>query len=77
MAEIGRLDDPRCQKALDLLEEKQLPSGGWAAERRLYTVSSSVMTRAEYVDWGGASRREMNEWVTVDALHVLRAAGRM
>lgn len=77
MAEIGRIDDPRCRKALDLLEEKQLADGGWAAERRLYTVSSSVKTRAEYVDWGGAKRTEMNEWVTADALHVLRAAGRM
>ena len=27
--------------------------------------------------WGGAKRTEMNEWVTPDALHVLRAAGRM
>jgi len=77
VAEIGRLGDPRCQKALNLLEEKQLPGGGWAADRRLYTVSSRVKTRAEYVDWGGARRRQMNEWVTADALHVLRAAGRM
>ena len=77
MAEIGRIDDPRCRKALDLLEEKQLPGGGWAAERRLYAVSSSMKTRAEYVDWDGARPREMNEWVTADALHVLRAAGRM
>ena len=77
MAEIGRLDDPRCRKALDLLEAKQLPGGGWAAERRFYTVSSSVKTRVEYVDWGGARPKEVNEWVTADALHVLRAAGRM
>src|SRR5207247_11043527 len=77
MAAIARIDDPRCEKALALLEEKQLPGGGWAGERRLYAVSSSVKTRAEYVDWGGARPREMNEWVTADALHVLRAAGRM
>ena len=77
MAEIGRLDDPRWEKALDLLEEKQLPSGGWAAERRLYAVSSRVKTRAEYVDWGGVRPREMNEWLTADALQVLRAAGRV
>src|SRR2546422_2188268 len=77
MAEIGRIDDPRCKKALDLLEAKQLAGGGWAAERRLYAVASSVKTRAEYVDWGVARPREMNEWVTADALHVLRAAGRM
>src|SRR5436309_14418535 len=48
MAEIGRIDDPRCEKALDLLEEKQLPGGGRAAERRLYAISSSVKTRAEH-----------------------------
>lgn len=76
MAEIGRIDDPRCRKALDLLEEKQLAGAGWAAERRLYTVSPTVKTRAEYVDWGGAKRTQMNEWVTADALRVLRAAGR-
>ena len=62
MAEIGRIDDPRCKKALDLLEAKQLAGGGWAAERRLYAVASSVKTRAEYVDWGVARPREMNEW---------------
>ena len=77
MAENGRIRDARCRKALDLLEAKQLPRGGWAAERRWYTVASGVKPRAEYVDWGGASRREMNEWVTADALYVLRAARRM
>ena len=68
---------PAVSEALDLLEEKQLPVGGWAAERGLYAESSNVKTRAEYVDWGGARPKEMNEWVTADALHVLRAAGRM
>jgi hypothetical protein len=28
------------------------------------------------VDWGGVSRRQSNEFVTVDALAVLTAAGR-
>src|SRR3989442_10501904 len=77
MAEIGRLDDPRCEKALNLLEEKQLPGGGGAAERRLYAVSSSVKTRGEDVDWGGARPRGKNEWETAEALQVLPAAGRM
>jgi hypothetical protein len=27
------------------------------------------------VDWGGSGNRRMNEWVTADALYVLRAAG--
>jgi hypothetical protein len=29
------------------------------------------------VNWGGTSRSRMNEWVTVDALAVLQAAGRL
>lgn len=28
------------------------------------------------VDWGGTSTVKMNPWVTVDALTVLKAAGR-
>ncbi len=75
-AEIGRICDPRCRQALDLLESKQLPGGGWAAERRLYEVSSAFETRADSVDWGGAQKTALNEWVTADALYVLRAAGR-
>ncbi|HLE55105.1 MAG TPA: hypothetical protein VI999_07700 [Thermoplasmata archaeon] len=76
MAEIDRIRDPRCRKALDLLESKQLPGGGWAAEGRLYKVSSALETRADSVDWGGARRTVLNEWVTAEALYVLRAAGR-
>jgi hypothetical protein len=77
MADIGRIDDPRCREALDLLETKELPSGGWAAEHRFYKVSSRFEPRADSVDWGGTSKHAMNEWVTTDALYVLRAAGRI
>ena len=77
MAEIGLLRDPRCAKALDRLEAKQLPGGGWAAERRLYKVSAKPGTRTDSVDWGGASPSTWNGWVTVDALAVLKAAGRI
>jgi hypothetical protein len=76
MAEMGLIGDPRCRKALDIMEAKQLPTGGWAADRRLYRVSARVETRADSVDWGGARRNATNEWVTADALYVLRAAGR-
>ena len=31
-AEAGRIDDPWCADALDLLERKQLPTRGWAAD---------------------------------------------
>lgn len=78
MADIGKIRDRRCRDGLDLLEEKRLPDGGWPAERRYYTVSRRRMTSsADYVDWGGTSGSRMNEWVTVDALAVLRAAGRV
>jgi len=78
MAAIGRIRDKRCADALDLLEEKRLPDGGWPAERRYYTVSPKAMkTNADYVNWGGTGSRRMNEWITVDALAVLRAAGRL
>jgi hypothetical protein len=76
MAEVGRLDDRRCDDALDLLESKELPHGGWPAERRYYKVSESLELGADYVDWGGTSKQKMNAWVTVDALRVLREAGR-
>lgn len=76
MVRIGRIRDPRCADALELLEKKRLPDGGWPAERRYYRVSPKVMVaNSDYVDWGGTAAKRMNEWVTVDALAVLRAAG--
>ena len=71
------LGDPRCKDALDWLESKRLPDGGWPAEKRFYRTTGKSGSGAERVDWGGTSRRRMNEWVTADALHVLRAAGRL
>jgi hypothetical protein len=38
--------------ALDLLEQKELPSGGWPADRRYYKVGSKVELRADHVDLG-------------------------
>ena len=78
MVQVGRIRDARCADALDLLEERRLPDGGWPAEKRYYKVSPKTLTsNADYVNWGGTSRKRMNEWVTVDALAVLRAGGRL
>ena len=77
MVRLGRVRDPRCAEALDLLEQKQLPEGGWPAERKYYgSVGRAWKPGAEYIDWGGSGSRRPNEWVTVDALSVLAAAGR-
>ena len=76
MSEARLIGDPRCQDALDLLESKRLPEGGWPAEKRYYRLGGKPGSSFELVDWGGASKSRTNEWVTVDALHVLREAGR-
>lgn len=77
-AEINFTDDKRFTDALDLLEEKALPSGGWPTESRYYKkVSSAFDLGNDYVDWGGTSTRKLNEWVTADALYVLQRFGRL
>jgi hypothetical protein len=79
MVEIGKIRDPRCADALDLLESKRLPDGGWPADRRYYTVSrgAAMRSNADSVSWGPTGRTRMNEWVTAEALTVLGAAGRL
>lgn len=77
MAEAGLIRDPRCNEALNLLETKRLPDGSFPAEARYYRTTGALSTGRSLVDWGGASKRRMNEWVTADALYVLRAARRM
>lgn len=76
MGEIGCLNDPRCSEALDILESKRLPGGGYPAERRYYTVSEKSAGNRSLVSWGATSLKTMNEWVTVEILSVLASAGR-
>jgi len=78
MVEVGRIRDPRCGEALDLLESKRLPDGGWPAEAKLYRHEPHrFVDRGEFVNWGGVNSTRMNPWVTADALGVLRSAGRL
>jgi hypothetical protein len=76
MAEAGFINDNRCSKALDLLESKSLDEG-WPAEKSYYRVSEEIRLGTDYVDWGGTSRKKSNEWITVDALYVLKKSGRV
>jgi hypothetical protein len=76
LTEAGLIGDARCQDALDLLERKQLPGGGWAAEVGYYRGTDQRRSGYEHVDWGGIDAARTNEWVTADALAVLTAAGR-
>jgi hypothetical protein len=75
MAESGFIGDERCKRALDLLASKQLPEGGWPVERKFYKASDEFKLGNDYVDWGGASKKRMNPWVTADALYVLKTSG--
>jgi hypothetical protein len=74
----GAIIDPWCVDALDLLESKRLPDGGFPAEASYYRVTHKTGARGRsLVDWSGVSRRCSNERVTLDALAVLTAAGRL
>ena len=77
MAETGFIRDPRCKDALDLLESKQLPGGGWAAEGRFYRAANTMQSNSDLVPWGPVGRKKTNEWITADALTVLAASGRV
>jgi hypothetical protein len=77
MAEAGFIQDKRCAEALDILESKRLSDGGWPAEERFYRNTNTVGSGYDIVPWGGVNKRRMNEWVTADALFVLRLAGRL
>jgi hypothetical protein len=76
MAEAGLIGDPRCADALDLLESKRLPDGGWPAEAKFYKTSGGG-SGVELVSWGPTGTRKMNEWTTADALYVLKEARRL
>ena len=76
-AEAGFIGDRRCRDALELLESKRLPDRGFPAEGKYYRVSEGGKTGRSLVDWGGVSRKHMNEFVTVDTLFVLNKSGRL
>jgi hypothetical protein len=84
MTEAGLIRDPRCSEALDLLESKRLPDGGFPAERKYYSVPTTRGKRnrsgQSRVGWGPTStsrRGKSNEFATAEALTVLKAAGRI
>lgn len=75
LSDLGLLNDPRCADALDLLESRRRPDGGWSADAQHWRLAADG-SGSESVSWGPGVPRGMNEWVTVDALAVLTAAGR-
>jgi hypothetical protein len=75
MADCGIISDPRCTEALDWLESRRLPDGGFPADAKYYHKRVKE-SNASQVDWGPVSSKKYNPYVTADALYVLHAAGR-
>jgi hypothetical protein len=72
LTRMGRVRDERTSDALDLLESRRRPDGRWKADAHWWQPSGS--SRApEAVDWG---RGKPNEMMTLNALRILRTAGR-
>ncbi len=71
----GHIRDPRCEPALDLLEAKLVEDQGWMAERKLFSHSKGRedFTHAE---WEKETLGKASLFLTVDALEILKAAGR-
>ena len=74
VARGGRCTDPRAADAVDLLEKKRRPDGRWNAQAQWWRTAGDKKP-PEVVDWGRAG--EPNLMVTLNALRVLRAAGRV
>jgi len=77
MAEAGYIQDPRCSDALDWLESKRLTDGGFPLEKRHHQMAGTMIANGTFADWGPGGQTRHNEFVTVEALAVLRAANRL
>ena len=73
LSRMGKASDPRASDALEELERRRLPDGRWQPSGYWWKPPGSTVT-AEVVDWG---RSGPNEMITLNALRVLRAAGRL
>jgi hypothetical protein len=73
LSRLRPLDDSRMQEALDLVEAKRQPDGCWRAEGFYWVMRGKRTSNVDVADWG---RRGPNEMITLNALRVLKAAGR-
>lgn len=73
LSRMGRVRDPRAADALDLLEARRKPDGCWRTSGSWWSPPGAGRPAPEAVDWG----RGPSEMLTLDALRVLRSAGRL
>jgi hypothetical protein len=75
MTDVGRIDNPRCARALDLLLTKRTADGGYPMETRRARTADEICSNCTFAHWGPGGKTQTNPWVTIRALRVLRAAG--
>jgi hypothetical protein len=73
LSRMGKVGDERASEGLDEMERARLPDGRWQARGSWWKHGGGSVT-PEIVDWG---RDGPNEMITLNALRVLRAAGRL
>jgi hypothetical protein len=74
LTRTGRVRDPRAADGLDELERRRPPDGRWRADGQWWKPADSSIT-PDVVAWGRSG--EPNPMITLNALRVLRAAGRL
>ncbi|MBA3310878.1 MAG: hypothetical protein H0U28_12665 [Nocardioidaceae bacterium] len=74
LSRMGLTRDPRASDALDELEHRRLPDGRWPAQGQWWRPAGHPVT-PDVVEWGRSG--EPNPMITLNALRVLRAAGRL
>jgi hypothetical protein len=74
LSRMGKAADPRAADALDELARRRLPDGRWRAYGQWWKPAGGKVA-PEVVDWGPSG--EPNPMITLNALRVLGAAGRV
>lgn len=74
VSRMGKVRDPRAAEALDVLAARQRSDGLWAPGKSWWRPPGASGSNVEVVDWG---RRTPSPMLTLNALRVLKAAGRL
>jgi hypothetical protein len=75
LSRLGRIEDPRCEDAIEMLLSKRRKDGTWQPSGHRYWLREGPeRVNGDAVDWG---RNGPNEMLTLNALRVLKAARRL
>jgi hypothetical protein len=74
LAILGNIKDPRASEALDIVEQKRHTDGRWKADGYYWKTPAKGRRYGSPVDWW---RGKPNKMLTLNALKVLKKAGRL